>query len=456
MPAALVKYMKSATVFVILNHFSSQILRLVGNLVLTRLLAPELFGVMAFVFSIIVAIHMVSDLGVNQAVIRSHNATNAKFLKVAWSIKAIHGILIGFILIIMGWALKLNQSSFLGSDSALAYSELPYVLMLVSLSPIFKGFSSIRIIDYQRRMLQKEIFILEVVSQVVSLVLMIILAYIFSNIYALAFGAISASIINFIMSYLYLKGVKSGFCFDKIYILEIITFGKWIIVSSSTGFIVNNGDKILLGFWVSASVFGFYSIAQILSHFIKQMVEKVMSSIYFPLFSAEVKSGNAIATIEKIYYSIRFKIDMLCCLSVGFIFSSADSIVAILYDQRYSEVADILKILAFSVVWVGGQLATQLFLAYGKSKIFSHVVTYQAIVFLIITPIFYYMFGFYGVVFSVVVNPIVQYGFTCWYMKKYFFINYLKEIRGLAFIPVGMCFGVLFNYIVTLIFPKFL
>lgn len=445
MPTALIKNVKSASVYVMLNHFSSQFIRLLSNLILTRLLAPELFGVMAFVFTIIMALHMVSDLGVKQAVVRSHNANNQKFLNVAWTIKLIHDSVIGIILILLGLILGFTQVGISNLESALAHPDLPYVLMIISLSQFFSGLTSIRVIDYFRRMKQKELLVLELVSQVFSLLLMVLLAYLYSNIYALVIGSISASFIKMIISYTYLVGVKSSLCFDKNYIKEIVTFGKWIVLSSITGFVVNAGDKILLGFWVSASLLGFYSIAQILAQFIKQLVQKLMSSIYFPLLSDEVRKDSDIVIIEKLYYAIRFKIDLICCLSVGFIFASADLIVSILYDDRYSEVANILKILAFSTIWVGGQLATQLFLAFGKSKLFSHVVMYQAFVFITITPLFYYLFGFYGVVISVVINPMVQYAFTCYYMSKYYFFDYIKEMRGLLFIPIGMLLGFLFS-----------
>lgn len=451
MPTALIKNVKSASVYVMLNHFSSQFIRLLSNLILTRLLAPELFGVMAFVFTIIMALHMVSDLGVHQAVVRSHNATNQKFLNVAWTIKLIHGSVVGIVLILLGLLLGLIQAGMNSLDSALAHPDLPYVLMMISLSQFFSGLTSIRVVDYFRSMKQKELLILELTTQIFSLMLMVLLAYLYSNIYALAIGSISASFIKMIMSYTYLVGVKSRLCFDISYIKEVFTFGKWIVLSSITGFVVNAGDKILLGIWVSASLLGFYSIAQILAQFIKQLVQKLLSSIYFPLLSDEVRKGSDSTRIEKLYYAIRFKIDLICCISVGFIFSSADVIVFVLYDDRYSEVASILKILSFSAIWVGGQLATQLFLAYGKSNLFSHVVMFQALVFLIITPISYYSFGFYGVVVSVVINPVVQYAFTCYYMNKYYFLSYLKELRCLLFIPVGMLLGVLFSDFVIFI-----
>lgn len=452
MSLALIKKARLASFYVIFNHFSLQFIKLLSNLILTRLLVPELFGVMALIFTMVMALHMVSDLGVRQAVVRSKHAENERFLKVAWTIKLLHSFSIGIVIILLGCFLSMTQGSLSNSNSALAHPDLPYALIMISLAQFIAGLNSIRIIDYFRKLKQKELFIIELTSQIISLAIMIALAYYFRNIYALVFGTVSASFVKFVMSYAYLQGVKSGFLFDTEYVKEIISFGKWIAVSSVSGFIVNSGDKILLGVWVSSSLLGFYSIAQILAQFIKRLVQKLMSSIFFPILSDEVRNDRSIKQIEKIYYSARLKIDIVCCLFVGFIFYSADFIISILYDERYAEVAGILKILSFSAVWVGGQLATQLFLAYGKSKLFSHVVMYQALVFLTITPMAFYLFGFYGVVFSVAINPIVQYIFTCYYMKKYFFLNVFKELRGLIFIPIGVFLGFISIEIISKLF----
>ena len=70
---------------------SSQLIRLIGNLILTRLLIPEFFGVMAVVNSLMIGFVLLSDFGVKQSLIQSKNGNDLTFLNTAWTIEVIRG-----------------------------------------------------------------------------------------------------------------------------------------------------------------------------------------------------------------------------------------------------------------------------------------------------------------------------------------------------------------------------
>ncbi|MDX2239769.1 MAG: oligosaccharide flippase family protein, partial [Leptolyngbyaceae cyanobacterium bins.302] len=53
------------------GHAASQVIRLGSNLLLSRLLFPEAFGLMALVFTFITGLHMLSDFGVQPNIIQS-------------------------------------------------------------------------------------------------------------------------------------------------------------------------------------------------------------------------------------------------------------------------------------------------------------------------------------------------------------------------------------------------
>ena len=55
----------------IIGVFGSQGIRLVSNLILTRLLFPEVFGVMALVMVMIQGLNNFSDVGITPAVLQS-------------------------------------------------------------------------------------------------------------------------------------------------------------------------------------------------------------------------------------------------------------------------------------------------------------------------------------------------------------------------------------------------
>ena len=78
------KTLKQRTVhsgsWVILGHFISQILRLGSNLIITRLLVPEMFGVMAIVTVLIAGSTMFSDIGLLQNIVHSKRGEERVYL----------------------------------------------------------------------------------------------------------------------------------------------------------------------------------------------------------------------------------------------------------------------------------------------------------------------------------------------------------------------------------------
>ena len=69
-------------------------LRLASNLILTRLLFPEAFGLMALVTIFMIGLEMFTDLGIVTSIIQNKRGEEADFLNTAWTIKVIRGIVI--------------------------------------------------------------------------------------------------------------------------------------------------------------------------------------------------------------------------------------------------------------------------------------------------------------------------------------------------------------------------
>ena len=68
-----------------------QIIRFGSNLLMTRLLLPEMFGVMAVATMVMVGLAMFSDMGLRQNVIRSHRGEDPLFLDTVWVVQILRG-----------------------------------------------------------------------------------------------------------------------------------------------------------------------------------------------------------------------------------------------------------------------------------------------------------------------------------------------------------------------------
>src|SRR5262245_13273328 len=71
-----------------------QLLRLMTNIVLARLLAPELFGIMVIVNSLRTGIDLFSDVGIGQNIVQNKNGDDPLFYNTGWSLQQIRGVLL--------------------------------------------------------------------------------------------------------------------------------------------------------------------------------------------------------------------------------------------------------------------------------------------------------------------------------------------------------------------------
>src|SRR6202007_1876769 len=74
------------------GNFGAQALRFASNIWLTHLLFPAAFGVMAIAQSIIAGAKMLSDVGLQQSVIRSHRGHDKEFLDTVWTLQVLKGL----------------------------------------------------------------------------------------------------------------------------------------------------------------------------------------------------------------------------------------------------------------------------------------------------------------------------------------------------------------------------
>jgi O-antigen/teichoic acid export membrane protein len=69
-------------------------MRLVTNIVLARLLAPELLGVMVIVNGVRAGVAQLTDFGINQSIVVNRNGGNPDFYDTAWTVNLVRGIFI--------------------------------------------------------------------------------------------------------------------------------------------------------------------------------------------------------------------------------------------------------------------------------------------------------------------------------------------------------------------------
>ena len=111
----------------VLSLVPSQVLRLGGNLIIARLLVPEMFGVMVIATTVSVLLHLLSDVGLRQNIIQSRRGDDPLFLNTAWTVQIIRGFVLFSLTLLLAVASWLGN---VGKDNKMFF--FPMIFMLIA------------------------------------------------------------------------------------------------------------------------------------------------------------------------------------------------------------------------------------------------------------------------------------------------------------------------------------
>ena len=252
----------------------SQAMRLLTNLILTRILFPEAFGLMALVSVFLMGLVMFSDVGISPAIAQSKRGDDPDFLNTAFTIQIIRGLA----LFTMGCALALPVAHFYGEDM------LAPMLMVASVQFIITGFMPTRLETAKRHLLIGRITGLDMICQTLSVFVAVGLALWTGSVWALVFSGLFGAAIQVFLYSLYLPGMHNRLRWEGAAAGELIHFGKWIFLSTICGFFLGQGDRLILGKVLPLDAFGVYSIGFFLASFPLMLGHMVTGRVLIPIY----------------------------------------------------------------------------------------------------------------------------------------------------------------------------
>ena len=163
-------------------------LRTVTNIVLARLLAPDIFGTMLIVYTLRMGIELISDVGINQNIVYNKNADNPEFYNTAWTLQLVRSIALWLLFI----AAAVPIASFYNSPI------LAVVVPITSFSLVLSGLTSLSKSLLQKRMQIAKLNVYDLIMTVIGSGATIIFAYLDPTIWALVFGGLFSSVASMI------------------------------------------------------------------------------------------------------------------------------------------------------------------------------------------------------------------------------------------------------------------
>lgn len=339
------------------SYAVTQGLRLVSNLILTRLLFPEAFGVMALVTVALVGLAMFSDVGIGPAISQHPRGDEPAFLDTAFSINVARGGVLWLITCALAWPMA-------------QFYQAPDLLQLLpasGLTLLISGFNPTRIDTANRHLMLGRVTLLDLAAQVVGILSMIVLALEMRSVWALVIGAIIGSAAKLIIMSRMLPGRANRFAWDATAGHDLIHFGKWIFLSTACGFLLSQGDKAIFGAYLSLQELGIYNIGWFLASFPVLLAGAVTGRILIPLYRDHPPRASA-ANAAKMQ-KLRYVVSGGTLFLLGGLGVVGMPLIALLYDARYAGAGVVLVIMALvQMPGVIGMSYDQSALAAGDSR----------------------------------------------------------------------------------------
>ena len=428
------------------GHVLSQAIRLGSNLLMTRLLMPEAFGLMAIVIVMMVGFTLFSDIGISQNIVRSPRGEEPIFLNTAWTLQILRGIFIWVLATAAAAALPVAVGfGWIRAGTVYADPLLPWVISAYSLTLVIAGFTSTKQAVARRHMRARALTHIEITTQIVSLVVTVALAWWTHSIWSLVIGALLSSLIGCLLGHLFLPGFANKLAWDRTALQDLFGFGKWVFLSSIVGFMVVNGDRLILGGAVDAQLLGIYTIAFLLVNVVQTMISLVSGSVVFPALCevALHRPHDLSATANKFQrYS-----DMFIMTASGFLMISGSSIVSLLYDDRYRDAGLMLSALAVGTIGLRYQVVEQCYLALGKPQISTITNGCRWIALYFGLPISFHFWGFYGALVAIVLSQFAGWPAAIFFKIRYGLMDVIVELLAVPPLVVGLLLGFSFRLI---------
>jgi O-antigen/teichoic acid export membrane protein len=324
----------AGTLWTVGGFGAGQALRMISSLILTRLLFPELFGLMSLVWTVMTGLQLFSDVGLDANITRHPKGEDPEFLGTAWTIQIVRGALL---FLCCGAA---------GFPLAKLYNEprLLWLLPLVGSTLLIGGFNSPAIYVLRRRLDIWPLIRLDLVGQIVGLIVTGGWAYISPTAVSLATGALATAFVQLALSYRLDRSIRPRRAYDRLAGAEIFHFGKWIFITTITTFIASQGDRLIVGKLFSLTLLGTYGIAITLAEIPRALTSSISTRVIFPAFSRLIDADST-SFREKILKNRRHVL-LGGAVGLAFFVSLGDIIVRVLYDSRYEAAAWMVPVLA--------------------------------------------------------------------------------------------------------------
>jgi O-antigen/teichoic acid export membrane protein len=420
-----------AAMIEVIAYGANIMVRLGSNLILTRLLFPKAFGLMALFHSVNYVLWMLSDVGITQAIIMSKRGAEQKFLDTAFTIQATRGFGLWVATCLLTWPIAHLYEA----------PDLLWIMPVGSLAAVVHGFQSPRVFLLRKQLRPLPLLKLDLTTHFIATALTVVLAWLGFGLTALVVSWLAVAIIFVAGSHI-LPGsdYRPKWGIERESRTEIMHFGRWIFFSSCLTSVATKGDMFLLGRLLGVQNLGLYQIALQLAEMPESLVGNIVNSVVYPALSrAKNEQPRAFAHT---YYRIRLWLDVLVFTALGGLIGMASWLIDLMYDARYALAAVVLRVLAVrTAIQVLASLCETCFTAHGESQFSFKRNLFVSTTLMVAMPLGAWQYGFKGVLWGSVAARSMSLVALWPEARRRGYLRLHRELPSAAYLGLGYVLG---------------
>jgi lipopolysaccharide exporter len=380
------------------GSFAEQVTRFGRNIILTRLLAPEAFGLMAIVLSASSVIHTLMDIGVKEALIQNPRGSEEEYVGAAWWMA--FGRAVSFWAIVSAIAPLIAK--FYGN------SELGALFRIAAIAVLFEGAMSSRAYAAIREMKFRQWAIINHGGAILGVLLTLGLGLLIRGVWALVLGYVAESVGRFALSYIiwpYLPPQKIPVCAAR----DLWRFSRKAFGLSLLNLIFARTDVFVLAKMFSAADLGLYTMAVYLVQAPATFVMNVLGQTLLPALS-RVQSDRA--KVVRILLSVTSAIGLIGMPTLVLVTFCGRLLLTLGYGPRYANMGTplVLASVVALVNLLNGQI-TSVFFAKGLPQLHRRCVVLMATAMIIFIYPMIKIFGISGGQIAALIAVLVGFSF---------------------------------------------
>lgn len=256
-----------------LQQFSVQVINFGVQIILARMLMPEMFGLIAMIIVFISIGQTLMDSGMTSSLIRTKNPDQTDYSTVFVTNLLMSSVIYAITFLIAPYiAVFYNQE------------VLTNIIRVLALSFVIRAFVAVHIAKLDKEMNFKLQMKLQVPSVIISGTVGITMAYMGYGVWSLVWLNLAQAIAFAVQSWVIIPW-KPTLVFNKERFVYHFKFGYKLTLSGLIDTIYNDLYRIIIGKFYSPAQVGYFNQAETMRLFPVQQISSVMGKVTYPFFS---------------------------------------------------------------------------------------------------------------------------------------------------------------------------